>query len=257
MDRHGAVRRPQHLVQNLGDGTFFHSGSLAVRAAVAAGVNITYKLLYNGTVAMTGGQDAAGQPRRPRRDAHAPGRGRQADHHHHRGHRDRYPTATSFPDDVEVWDRSRIIEAQRVLAAVAGTTVLIHDQRCAAEKRRDRKRGLLAKPPLRVVINERICEGCGDCGDKSNCLSVQPVDTPFGRKTAIHQTSCNYDFSCMKGDCPAFATVSRRPSTGASRPSRARRRQVAPEPDVRSPPRWRSSTPTTSPSGSPASAAPA
>jgi indolepyruvate ferredoxin oxidoreductase len=129
---------------------------------------------------------------------------------------DRYE-GESFPKGVDVWDRSRIDEAQKVLAAVKGTTVMIHDQRCAAEKRRDRTRGLIARPGFRVVINERICEGCGDCGDKSNCLSVQPVDTPYGRKTMIHQTSCNYDFSCMRGDCPSFATVTVDDS-GAAKP---------------------------------------
>jgi indolepyruvate ferredoxin oxidoreductase len=195
-----------HLVQNLGDGTFFHSGSLAIRAAVGSGIDITYKLLYNGTVAMTGGQDALGARDVPdvTRMLMAEGVARiivTTDE------LDRY-RGVKFPDGVEVWDRGRVYEAQRVLAATPGTTVMIHDQRCAAEKRRDRTRGLLAKPPFRVVINERICEGCGDCGDKSNCLSVQPIDTPYGRKTAIHQTSCNYDFSCMKGDCPSFATVS-------------------------------------------------
>ena len=207
-----------HLVQNLGDGTFFHSGSLAIRAAIAAGVDITYKLLHNGTVAMTGGQDAAGAVDVPEIATMLMAEGAAriivtSDDP------DRFKGA-SFPSGVDVWHRDRFDEAQRRLAATKGTTVLIHDQGCAAEKRRARSRGLVEKPGFRVVINERICEGCGDCGDKSNCLSVQPIDTPYGRKTAIHQTSCNFDFSCMKGDCPAFATVTIEPDArGDGRPT--------------------------------------
>jgi indolepyruvate ferredoxin oxidoreductase len=207
-----------HLFQNIGDGTYFHSGQLAVQAAVAAGVNITYKLLFNGHVAMTGGQQPEGQlgvpnlaqilllqgVKRVLITTEDVGRYRRI----------------NLPEGVEVWDRSRIIEAQQALAEIPGVTVLIHDQECAAEIRRSRKRGTAQRPGFRVVINERVCEGCGDCGDKSNCLSVQPVATPFGRKTRIDQTSCNLDLSCLEGDCPSFMTV--KPARKARR-SRAKR----------------------------------
>ncbi len=194
-----------HLFQNLGDGTYFHSGQLAVQAAIASGVNITYKLLYNGTVAMTGGQDPEGQlpVAEVARTLITQGAARvlvTSDDPKNSSYK-------TLPKSVDVWDRTRLIEAQELLAKVPGVTVLIHDQACAAEARRDRKRGLIETPNQRVVINPRICEGCGDCGQVSNCLSVQPVETPFGRKTEIDQTTCNLDYSCLEGDCPSFMTI--------------------------------------------------
>ncbi len=196
-----------HIVQNLGDGTYFHSGQLAITSAISAGAHITFKLLHNGAVSMTGGQTPSGQipPTAVASNLLRQGVSRVIVTTEDPGRHHDWPTG------VDVWDRSRIIEAQEVLAATPGVTVLIHDQPCAAELRRARRRGLMPTPTERISIDERICEGCGDCGRKSNCLSVQPVQTPFGRRTRIDQTSCNLDQSCIEGDCPSFILVDTQP----------------------------------------------
>jgi len=195
----------EHVFQNFGDGTYFHSGQLAIQAAIGAGANITFKILYNHTVAMTGGQEASHRVNTDKLAeillAHGVSRVTITT-----DDVDAY-RRMSLPRGVDVVDRTKIIAVQEELASISGVTVLIHDQGCAAETRRARKRGFVETPRTRVVINHRICEGCGDCGDKSNCLSVQPVDTPLGRKTQIDQASCNLDLSCLEGDCPAFMTV--------------------------------------------------
>jgi indolepyruvate ferredoxin oxidoreductase len=195
-----------HLVQNLGDGTLSHSGTLAIRASVAAGVNVTFKILYNAAVAMTGGQDVTGLLGVPAmtRALEAEGVGRIvvcAEDPKHYGRR------AKWAKGVEVVGRDRLPVVQEQLRQIPGVTVIIYDQRCAAEARRLRKRGLLEEPPRRVVINEAVCEGCGDCSVKSNCLSVLPIATEFGEKRQIHDPSCNRDYTCLEGDCPSFVTI--------------------------------------------------
>jgi len=196
----------RHLFQNLGDGTFSHSGSLAIRACVAAGVHITFKLLYNSAVAMTGGQDVAGLMDVPAltRSLAAEGVGAIAVCTDDVG---RYGRHAAFAPGVSVRPREDVVAVQEELRRHPGVSVLVYDQRCAAEARRLRKRGLLETPPAQVVINQAVCEGCGDCSRVSNCLSVLPVDTEFGERREIHQSSCNRDYSCLEGDCPSFVTL--------------------------------------------------
>ncbi|MEM8859059.1 MAG: indolepyruvate ferredoxin oxidoreductase family protein, partial [Chloroflexota bacterium] len=195
-----------HIFQHIGDGTLFHSGSMAIRQALASNASLTYKILYNGAVAMTGGQHADGEMSIPdlTRALESEGIVRTIVVSHDSS---KFSTNTNWANGVVVWERDRLMEAQEVLRDVEGVTALIYDQPCATELRRERKRGRAKDPNLRVMINEEVCEGCGDCGEKSNCLSVFPIETEFGRKTQIHQSSCNKDYSCLKGDCPAFITV--------------------------------------------------
>ncbi len=203
----------KHVFANIGDGTYFHSGLLAIRQSIAAGVNITYKVLYNDAVAMTGGQTVGERP-----EGHSvpqivgsllaegvsrlivvtddPAKyARNADSRH------------GLPSGIEVFHRDELDRLQREFREITGTSVIVYDQTCATEKRRRRKRGTMEDPALRVMINDLVCEGCGDCSVQSNCLSVEPLETPFGRKRTINQSTCNKDTSCLKGFCPSFVTV--------------------------------------------------
>ncbi|HXL48617.1 MAG TPA: indolepyruvate ferredoxin oxidoreductase family protein [Xanthobacteraceae bacterium] len=195
-----------HVFQNLGDGTYNHSGYMAIRAAIAAGVNITYKILFNDAVAMTGGQPNDGGLTVPQiaRQVAAEGARRVVVVTDEPW---KYAKNEEWPRGLTIHHRDELIPIQQELAAIRGVTVLIYDQTCAAEKRRRRKRGRFPDPDKRVIINELVCEGCGDCGVKSNCVSVQPLETEWGRKRTIDQSSCNKDFSCVKGFCPSFVTV--------------------------------------------------
>ncbi|WP_017937712.1 indolepyruvate ferredoxin oxidoreductase family protein [Zestomonas thermotolerans] len=195
-----------HVFQNLGDGTYFHSGHLALRAAVAAGVNITYKILYNDAVAMTGGQPIDGELRIDQLSwqVYAEGVRRIA---LVSDEPDKYPDRTRFAPIVTFHHRRELDAVQRELREFKGVSVILYDQTCATEKRRRRKRGKLADPAKRAFINPAVCEGCGDCSVQSNCLSVLPLETELGRKRQIDQNACNKDFSCVEGFCPSFVTV--------------------------------------------------
>jgi indolepyruvate ferredoxin oxidoreductase len=195
-----------HVFQNLGDGTYNHSGYLAIRAAIAAGTTMTYKILFNDAVAMTGGQANDGGLTVPQIAAQVAAEGAKrvvvvTDEPL------KYPKDTEWPRGLTIHHRDELDAVQRELATMPGVSILIYDQTCAAEKRRRRKRGAFPDPLKRVVINDLVCEGCGDCGVKSNCVSVQPLATEWGRKRTIDQSSCNKDYSCVKGFCPSFVTV--------------------------------------------------
>jgi indolepyruvate ferredoxin oxidoreductase len=195
-----------HVFVNLGDGTYNHSGSLAIRASVAANSNVTYKLLFNDAVAMTGGQAAESgfTPAQITRQLASEGVAKTvivADDP------SRYDGVSDLAPGVEVKPRSELIEVQKMLRETPGTTVLLYDQVCATEKRRRRKRGKMEVATKRVFINPLVCEGCGDCSKKSNCVSIEPLNTEFGRKRRINQSSCNTDYSCLEGFCPSFITI--------------------------------------------------
>ena len=194
-----------HIFANLGDGTYMHSGSLAIRASKAAGVNITYKILVNDAVAMTGGQPVEGSPTVPQILEQVAAEG--IEHLHLVSDEPDLYRLAKLPQGVVLHHRDAMDSLQRQLREVQGVSVIVYAQTCAAEKRRRRKKKELVDPPRRVLINEEVCEGCGDCGVQSNCVSILPLETPLGRKRKIDQNSCNKDFSCVKGFCPSFVTV--------------------------------------------------
>ena len=216
----------RHIFANLGDGTYFHSGLLAVRQSIAAGVNVTYKILFNDAVAMTGGQPIDGTLKVPEmtRELDAEGAKRVVVVTDEPEKYDPSEIKSRLAPGVTVHHRDDLDAIQKELREVPGCTVIVYDQTCATEKRRRRKRGTMEDPARRVVINELVCEGCGDCSVQSNCLSVEPVETEFGRKRRINQNTCNKDYSCVKGFCPSFVTVeggklkSGRKGGGSSRP---------------------------------------
>ncbi|HWZ33072.1 MAG TPA: indolepyruvate ferredoxin oxidoreductase family protein [Bryobacteraceae bacterium] len=205
----------EHVFQNIGDGTFFHSGTLAMQALIASGLNITYKILYNGHVAMTGGQAAQGALPIPQLTKKLESEGVRktiilAEEP------DRYENV-ELASNVEVRDRSELERTLAELEKVPGVTAMIYDQECAAEKRRKRSRGKYAEPTMRLMIHDEVCEGCGDCVKQSNCMSLTPIQTDRGQKIRIHQSSCNKDYSCALGDCPSFVTVNIKEGTGLRR----------------------------------------
>ena len=193
-----------HVFQNLGDGTYNHSGNLAIRAAIAAKTNITYKILYNDAVAMTGGQHNEGDLDAPRIVAEVKAMGVKNIAVVYDEKEDVDEKAFG---DVPMYERADLQTVQENFAKHKGVSVIVYIQTCAAEKRRRRKRGLFPDPDKRVFINTDVCEGCGDCGVQSNCVSIVPEETELGRKRAIDQSSCNKDFSCVKGFCPSFVTL--------------------------------------------------
>ena len=196
----------RHVFANLGDGTYFHSGLLAIRAAIASKANITYKILYNDAVAMTGGQPVDGVLTVPQITHQLASEGAKkivivTDEP------EKYDANVGLAPGIDIHHRDKLDDVQRELREIEGTTILIYDQTCATEKRRRRKRGAYPDPAKRVVINEAVCEGCGDCSVQSNCLSVEPLETEYGTKRQINQSTCNKDYSCLKGFCPSFVTV--------------------------------------------------
>jgi indolepyruvate ferredoxin oxidoreductase len=207
-----------HIFQNIGDGTLFHSGYLAIEACVAAKVNITYKILYNGHVAMTGGQAAMGALPIPEltRKLQAEGVRKTVVLAENV---EQYTDLSVFASNAELRSRDELPRTLKELPSIPGVTVIIYDQECAAEKRRKRSRGQLAEPTMRLVINEEVCEGCGDCVRQSNCMSLTPVMTELGQKIRIHQSSCNKDYTCAMGDCPSFVSVQIKAGTGLKKKS--------------------------------------
>ncbi|PWC15991.1 indolepyruvate ferredoxin oxidoreductase family protein [Brenneria corticis] len=203
---HAPFTARKHVFQNIGDGTYFHSGYLAIRQSIAAGSNITYKILFNSAVAMTGGQAIDGELSAPQIAQQMLAEGAKAVAIVAQNPQ-RYGNERPLPPTVKLYHRDELDSVQREFRELEGVTVIIYDQVCASQLRRRRKRGLSASSRLHVAINDYVCEGCGNCQQISNCLAIEPIDTPLGRKRAIVQNACNVDLSCLKGCCPSFVTI--------------------------------------------------